>query len=330
MSRKIVAALVTLASLVPNARAQFNFVGPGSTVEGDYLRGVGIAAYGMGIYNRETAMANSINLDTAIRFNEYVYACLMNENRMNAEHRAAMVQKNKEDYERLQKRIRENPEAHDVDTGDALNSLLERLNDPKISDSFSRMTSVPLPVDVVKHIPFKLGEKGVKSFSWQRLAAKGKGKWPVAFQDNRFDRDREAFERALDEALEQQTKQNVQNASIEAVDRAIDNLYDRLRHVIGESTDRRYLEGRNRLDELKSLVEMLKSHQIEMALVELSQYSGTTVNDLRVFMRKHNLQFARAVNPEERRLYPELFAKLTMQHDKVSAGIGLRDDAADK
>ena len=90
----------------------------------------------MGIFNRETAIANSINLDTAIRYNEYIYSCLMNENRMNAEHRAVMVQKNKEAYEKLQKRIRENPEARDVNTGDGrLNSLLERLNDPKISDS---------------------------------------------------------------------------------------------------------------------------------------------------------------------------------------------------
>ena len=135
---------------------------------------------------------------------------------------------------------------------------------------------------------------------------------------------------ALDEALEQQTRQNVQGASIEAVDRAIENLRERLKRVIGEGTDRLYLEGKNHLDELKSQVEMLKSHQIEMALVELSQYSGNTVNDLRLFMRRHNLQFARAVKPDELRLYPELFAKLTLQHDKVIAGIGLREDAADR
>jgi hypothetical protein len=330
MKRRLVAALVALTCTAPHVRAQFNFVGPGSTVEGDYLRGVGIAAFGMGIYNRETAIANSINLDTAIRYNEYIYSILMNENKMNAEHRAAMVQRNKEEFEKLQKRIRENPEARDVDTGDALNSLLERLNDPKISDSYARTISVPLRVDDVKLIPFKLGEKGVKSFSWHRLAAKGRGNWPIAFQDNRFDRDRVAFERALDEALEQQTRQNVQIASIEALDRAIDNLRERLRRVIGESADRRYLEAKNHLDELKSQLEMFKSHQIEKALVELSQYAGTTVDDLRVFMRRHNLQFSRATLPDEKKLFPELYAKLTLQHDKVSSGVGIAVDAPDK
>jgi hypothetical protein len=330
MSRTILTALLVLPWLGTFARAQFNFVGPGSTVEGDYLRGVGVASFGMGVYNHQTAVANSINADTAMRVNEYVYACLMNENRMNAEHRAKMAQKNKEDYEKLQKRIRENPEALDVDKGDALNSILERLNDPRISDSFSRSVAVPLSVDEVRRIPFKLGEKGVKSFSMQRLTAKGKSKWPVAFQDDRFDRDRQAFERALDNALEQQIQGKMQKAAIEAVDEAVENLYGRLIRVFGESTDTRYLEGKNRLGELKAVVEMLKFHQIEMALGELDQYSGTTVDDLRVFMHKHKLQFARAGNPEELKLYPELFTKLKMQHDKVTVGIGVQDDEPKK
>src|SRR5205814_9834923 len=96
--------------------------------------------------------------------------------------------------------------------------------------------------------------------------------------------------------------------------------------VVGESTDRLYLEGRNHLDELKSVVEMLKSHQIELALGELAEYSGTTVDELRIFMHRHRLQFAPAQSPEELKLYPELYAKLRMQHDKVTVGIAVQDD----
>ena len=47
--------LVILAALETSASAQF--IGAGSTIEGDYLRGVGVAAMGMGIYNEKTAIA---------------------------------------------------------------------------------------------------------------------------------------------------------------------------------------------------------------------------------------------------------------------------------
>ncbi len=43
-------------------------------------------------------------------------------------------------------------------------------------------------------------------------------------------------------------------------------------------------------------------------------------------MRKHNLQFADADNPEEKELFPELYAKLVAQKDKVSVGLPARDD----
>ena len=36
-------------------------------------RGLGYFDMGAGIYNRETAIARSINTDTAIRWNQYVY-----------------------------------------------------------------------------------------------------------------------------------------------------------------------------------------------------------------------------------------------------------------
>ena len=69
MSRRILGALL-IVSLTGTAQAQY--IGAGSTPAGDYLRGVGIAAYGMGIYNERTAVANSINTETFIRWNEYV------------------------------------------------------------------------------------------------------------------------------------------------------------------------------------------------------------------------------------------------------------------
>ena len=54
-SRRLLASLVVLGVL--GCRAQAQFIGAGSTPQGDYLRGAGIAAMGMGIYNEKTAIA---------------------------------------------------------------------------------------------------------------------------------------------------------------------------------------------------------------------------------------------------------------------------------
>jgi hypothetical protein len=328
MLRAILTPLALLALMGSNAQAQMNFIGPGSTPQGDYLRGVGVAALGIGVGSHQMAIANSINADTAMRVNEYVYACLMNENRMNAEHRAAMAAQDKENYNKIRQRIDQHPEARDVRKGDALNAVLEQLNNPKIQESSSRSVTVPLSVDEVRRIPFKLGAKGVKRFSIARLTAKDKGKWPVAFQDNQFDRDRREFEKALDNALEQQYKGNMQLESIKAVQKTVDNLEYTLEKVVGKIPDTLYFEARERLKEMEATVEMLKTHAIEQALGDLDRYAGTTVNDLRVFMLRHNLQFADAGTPDEKELFPQLYAKLGEQKDRVSVGLAVQDDPA--
>ena len=47
--------------------------GPGSTVEGDAVRGGASYNLGMGISNHETALVNAINAQTAYLCNKYAY-----------------------------------------------------------------------------------------------------------------------------------------------------------------------------------------------------------------------------------------------------------------
>src|SRR5207248_5968072 len=89
MSRAVLGALVVLVWLETSGWAQV--ITAGSTLEGDYLRGVGIAATGMGIFNEKTAIANRMNTETFIMWNEYIWNVAKNENKEGAEHRAAMI-----------------------------------------------------------------------------------------------------------------------------------------------------------------------------------------------------------------------------------------------
>ena len=62
--RTLLAVTLMLPLLGTNGLAQrYNntFIGAGSTPAGDYLRGVGLAAWGMGSFNLNTARANEIN-----------------------------------------------------------------------------------------------------------------------------------------------------------------------------------------------------------------------------------------------------------------------------
>ncbi|MGP0066823.1 MAG: hypothetical protein ACLQGP_24940 [Isosphaeraceae bacterium] len=316
MSRRILGALLIPILLGTPARAQL--ITAGSTPAGDYLRGVGIAAQGMGQYNLLSAQANQINTQTVMTWNEYVWASTKVQAREYAARKAYEKSKHEEEYSAIQKRYLENPEDLDVMKGNALNAVLEQLNDPRISESSYRSAEVPLPADFIRRIPFKLGEKN-ETFSLSRLSLKGKAKVPPALQDPHFASYLRAYERVLDNAMEQAIDGKMTIPAIEAVKKSVDDLERRLNDVVLPSSDRLYMEAKGKLDELKKVVELFKTHKVQQALGEIDKYPGTTVGDLRAFMQRHNLQFAPAETPDERTLYPELHAALSLQRDKVSA-----------
>ncbi len=109
MTRVALKVLAVLFAAAVPAHAQFNWVGAGSTPQGDYLRGVGVAAFGLGAYNLETAQAVSINVNTEIRWNEYVTMYFARENEAKARYRAAMREHNEEKRKSIQDRIKNAP-----------------------------------------------------------------------------------------------------------------------------------------------------------------------------------------------------------------------------
>jgi hypothetical protein len=316
MLRMSLATLVVFSVFESGAIAQF--ITAGSTLEGDYLRGLGIAGWGMGLYNLNTAQAESINTDTFIRWNEYLAAVAKEQTREYVARKLADATQRKEFYKQYRDRILNSPEARDVLTGDALNRALEELQNANLNESSFRSdrVRVTIPVDVVRHIPFKLGEKG-EQFSMDRLTLKGKGQWTVALQDQRFDYVKKAYASALDKALEQAIDGRMQIPAIEEVDARADDLIRRLDEVVPPSGDRLYIEARDRLKELKDTVRHLKTVKIERAIGEIDKYSGTTVSELKTFMMTHDLRFGAAKTPEEKGRYPELYASLREQLDKV-------------
>jgi hypothetical protein len=311
------AVFVLLVSITRSAPAQYQYIAPGSTAPGDYLRGVGIEAAGLGTYILDSARATSINTDTAIRWDSYISAALEYEQQKFAEHRAAAIASKHENYRKERERLRENANEFDVRNGSALNDVLEQLLDPKYTDSVYRYAEVPIPVDLIRRIPFKLGEKGV-TFSMARLSPRGNGKWPPAFQDDRAWGERQAYEQAVDLALEQAIDRKILDGSIEKIEKAVDGLERRLDDGVIPRNDTRYLEGMQKIRDLRAVAEQLKIDKVETAIGEIDKYSGTTVYDLKILMQKHGLRFGDARLPDEKKEFPELYTVLRQQRDALN------------
>jgi len=111
--------------------------------------------------------------------------------------------------------------------------------------------------------------------------------------------------------------------TINALVQAVDGLSTKLEQAEGlPRSDQRYIDARERLSELNSAIEMLKRDKIQPALAALDMYSGNTVNDLRMFMLRHNLEFAEPSSPKEQKLFPELNAMLRGYYEMLKAVAG--------
>ncbi len=90
------------------------------TAEGDIARGMGSFLMGAGFYNEATAVADSINTDTIMRWNEYVHEAQENLNRKRAQRKVQARERTNNLNESIQNRLSEAPELRDIFQGSAL------------------------------------------------------------------------------------------------------------------------------------------------------------------------------------------------------------------
>ena len=317
--RRIWLVFPLAVALAAPAEAQ-RFVGGGSTPQGDYLRGLGVAAAGMGLYNVRTAQAEAIQADTAIKVDTYMSMVFRQ-----ARDNWVKLDKQREDkakanYKAILDRIQKNPESLDIFTGNAINKAMDEMNNPAIQESSFRSAPVPIPREMLRRIPFKMDEKGL-IFSIQRLTARGKGKWPVAFQQDNFEAERRSYDKAIDRALGEMIDGKVLTETIKEYDAAVLGLSIKLQAKFGLNTnDRLYTDANLRLQEMKKASNLIRTVKMQPVMAELDRYTGKTVNDLRLFMLAHNLRFAAADNADERRLYTELYAAIDTVRRMVALG----------
>ena len=112
--------------------------------------------------------------------------------------------------------------------------------------------------------------------------------------------------------LEEDKKGDLEPATIEAVQAAIDRFRLKFEQVIAP-TNPDYIPARDTIKAMAGLTKMLYSPKVEDILAELEDYQGTTLGDLLGFMQAFNLRFAPANSFRQRRLYLKLYPMLAEQ-----------------
>ncbi len=191
-------------------------------------------------------------------------------------------------YDEIQDRLRKNPNTLDITDGDALNVLLDVLLNPATADQSLQLIKTPLRAEVIANIPF---EVATECITVCLASMTTDGEWPLQLRGELFRPEREALQKAIQNALKEDETGNLEPETIDAVQKAITNLRLKfVKQVPQDAPD--YVEAQNKIKAMAGLIKMLDSSKIEKVLAELEDYQGTTLGDLLAFMQAFNLRFS--------------------------------------
>jgi len=315
----IVLGIAGWLALAPGvARAQYGYPagyggygwgGWGSTPQGSIARGLGYFNMGRGAYNEDTAVARSINTDTVMRWNQYAY--LSHQTALNSYQQHLRAERNNINRARaeIQDRLRNHPSTRDITDSDALNVLLEDLLNPtRMGASLSRIKT-PVRPELIQDIPFKVASEGITICLDQMTM---KEQWPLALRVDDLKPEREGLREAVQVALEQDKAGDLEPATVEAVQTAIDRFRLKFAQLV-PPTSPDYVPAHDTIKAMAGLAKMLYSPKVEEILAELEDYQGTTLGELLMFMQAFNLRFAAANSFRQRRIYLKLYPMLAEQ-----------------
>jgi len=298
----------------PAGYGGYGWGGWGSTPQSALARGLGAFNMGRGAYNEESAVARSINTDTVMRWNQYAYQS--QQTASNSYRARLLARRNSINRARaeLQDQLRNNPSTRDITDSDALNVLLDALLNPGTAGSSLRRIKTPLKPELIQEIPFEFASEGMTICIDQMTM---NDQWPLALRVDDFRPEREGLRKAVQFALEQDKEGDLETATIEAVQTAIDRLRLKFERLV-PPTRPDYIAAHDTIKALAGLTKMLYSPKAEEILAELEDYQGTTLGDLLTFMQAFNLRFAPANSIRQRRIYLKLYPLLAEQANGLS------------
>jgi hypothetical protein len=332
-----VLAFALAAGYCAEARAQWGYPGGFGmcgwggwgvdTPEGSLARGMGAFAEGAGFYNKQTAIADSINLDTVIRFNEYMYESNKEATRRYRARIAGQSARTNTELDKIQARLRDTPTQRDVVMGDALNVAVDEIDDPRVYGRSLQGSKVKIGSETVRNIPFRYAP-GAITVSIARLSQEPPPKGMMAAE---FDADRAALKGIGQQIRDElDTGDKPKTETINKARATINSAEATAEKVLARNTRDR-TEVDKYLKALHGLIGMLDTPAIDVILSGVDKRPEATLGELLAFMDAFNLRFGQATTPRQRTLYQELYPKLVALREEVVpilAGLSVRQPQA--
>jgi hypothetical protein len=291
------------------------------TPEGSLGRGLGYYYTGAGLYNKNTAIADSIDADTMMRWNEYLHEATLEATRRTVARRRGNSERNRAMRDEILKNLQENPSARDIENGNALNAALNQLNDPRISSSVLKTATAPIEASGIRDIPFRNASEAVTIILSQ---VKEVTKWPSVLDGERFAAEKKAFEEIVDKAVAEDEEGDI---SADTLKRAHDLIHGLRAKLAAAPLDgvRAQQEALRFIKTLGGLVRMLERPDTSEAFNQLRLVKSTSLGNLIAFMEIYNLRFGAATTPGQRVIYNQLYPVLDELRDRIVKGAKLED-----
>jgi hypothetical protein len=286
----------------------------GETVQGSIAHGMGAFAMGAGFYNQQTAIANAIDTDTLMRWNQYMYESQLTANRSARERLARRQARTIETLEQTNQRLRTSPGPRDIARGDALNVAMDEIDDPRVYSKALEAAKVKIGGDAIRDIPFQYAAAAITT-SFHQVS---QGPPPDSLLQPQFEANRTAL-KALGQDIRTQVEDGGSPAPatvgkaltlINALEAQVDKTLPR------NSRDR--VQADKYLKSLHGLISMLQTPAIDVLLSGVENRPEATLGDLLTFMNAFNLRFGPADTPRQRQVYDMLYAKLDALRNQIA------------
>jgi hypothetical protein len=322
--------LLVLAAHAAPARAQYGrytypagyggygwggWGGGGGTVQGSIASGMGNFAAGAGAYNVQTAQARSVNAQTAMQWNQYVWESQQQANQRERARQAERQQTTLQAQDQIQQRIRNNPSNADITSGDALNAALDDLNSPQVYVKALQGAKATVPGTTIRDIPFQKASVAI-TYSMDQLTHGGP---PPSLKAPAFEPERAAM-RALAQELRKQGENGgeLQAGTIQKAQDVLRRARAKVEATYRPNTRERN-EAENFIKALYGLLKILQTPDTNVLLAGVEKRPDTTLGDLLAFMKAYNLRFGVAQTARQRAVYNELYPRLAQLRDQVGA-----------
>lgn len=282
--------------------------GGASTVPGSIMEGWGYYLNGAGYYNRETAMANAINVNTWLRWSAEINQRQMQLNHSNYLRRLRRHETIISARQKIFERLRDEPNSYDVKNGDAINVKMRILMKPGYSARVAEELKVPVSKEILEQLVFAKPSEGLH-VSLKDLSATPT--YPNLLKQARYAATRLRLETSWSRALTEFRREGyADDALMGEVSAALTAMRGQVDADFGHVDQVAYSNARTFLKTRQDALRSLNSDTVNSFFQLVTSAEPLTLGQLLEALTTRSMQFYPADDAEQVATYERLYAVL--------------------